>query len=155
MLMRSLGSTDNHVPLILRDWNTPLHPERLASVVITFQWPGRKHVPIVKTRLEIHQAREFLVLLDRSMERSREGACLLHFDKMLRGHKWNWVKGTALKEYTMSPRTLMGNITEGFKCELWKRAFTSLEEKPLPGMYPTSDPSISGKEKAGENCFES
>lgn len=36
--------------------------------VITFHWYGRNYFPIVKARLEIHQAREILAWLERSIE---------------------------------------------------------------------------------------
>lgn len=55
----------------------------LASVEITFQSYGRNQLPIVKAELEIHQAREFLAWLDKSISRLREGACLFHANKIL------------------------------------------------------------------------
>lgn len=48
---------------------------RLVAVVITFHECGRNDFPIGKVELKIHQAREFLAWLERSIGRSREEEC--------------------------------------------------------------------------------
>lgn len=62
------------------------------------------HLPWVLATMAVHQASQCVVWLDRSIGKPREGVCLFQVNRILCliGLEWNWVRGTASNEATMS-----------------------------------------------------
>lgn len=75
---------------------------RLVAVVITFHECGRNDFPIGKAELKIHQAREFLAWLERSIGRSREECFYSRATECCIGEALNEVDGR--EKPTLGPK---------------------------------------------------